>query len=136
MSLTLVNDPASCSLVVRALASPALDNGPLFLLLTARALGGPAFVHAPTFSVFCRQSYTRFSDSPRNKTDVVLIPWFLPGWYTIDTSRCFSDGAILRCVSVVRHCTSPFRRVLGVYVPLRMFRLYFVCSLPTIAALR
>ena len=100
---------------------------------------GPAFVHAPPFSVFCRHSYTRFRNSPRNKTGVVFIPWFLPGWYTINTfntSRCFSENAILHCVSVVTHCTSPFRMVLSVYVLLRMCRLYFVCWLPTVVALR
>ena len=37
--------PLSCSLVVRALASPALVNDPLFLLLTVRAFVGSALVH-------------------------------------------------------------------------------------------
>ena len=67
----------------------------------------------PPFSAFRRHSYIRFSNSPRNNTGVVFIPWFLPGWYTINTSRCFSEDAILRCVSVVTRCTSPLRMVLG-----------------------
>jgi len=36
----------------------------------------------PPFSAFRRRSYTRFSNSPRNNTDVVLFLWFLPDWCT------------------------------------------------------
>ena len=85
VGLTLLMTPLSYSLVVRALVGPALVNDPLSSSFLVRAFVGPALVHDPPFSAFRRHSYTRFSNSLRNKTSVVFFPWLLPDWCTINT---------------------------------------------------
>ena len=140
--------PLSCSLVVRALASSALMTP--FPAPCSTSIYGPFVGSQPLlFSAFRRHSYTRCSNSPRNKTGVVFFRWFLPDWCTINIlrySRCFSEDAILCCFSVVTRCTSPLRMVLGVHsskisgssltVLAHVFLLFFVYWLPTVVALR
>ena len=104
--------PLSCSVVVRALASPALVDDPLSCPLEYEHLWVLRYFTTHPLSASHRHNNTRFSNSPRNKTGVLFIPWFLPGWYNINASRCFSEDAILRCVSVVTRRTSPLRMVL------------------------
>ena len=128
MGLTLVNDAPFCSLVVRALARPALMT-PFPTPYSTSICGSCVSSRPPLFLLSA--GITILVLVTAHETKPAWYSSFLPGWYTINTGRCLSEDAIERCISVVTRCTSPLRMVWGVHVLSRMFLLYFVYWLPT-----
>ena len=110
--------PLSCSLIVRALAGPALMT-PFPVPYSTSSCGSCVSLRPPSFMLSAGIAI------------LVLVTAHetIPAWHSslgsspigtlLICSRCFSEDAILRCFSVVTRFKSPLRMVLGVHVLLR-----------------